>query len=141
MPKACYRKLKNYKYQLMKDYVVSIPIKPAGVVNTKFIKLTMAGKLTVKDRYSWDGASGPAIDTKSIMRGSLVHDALYQLMRERFLDYKKDRKAADKVLHDICRQDGMSKLRARYIYDGVRLGGRKSAKPPKKVKDKIICVP
>ena len=141
MAKACYRKLKNYKYQLMRDYVVRIPIKPAGSVNTKFIKLTKTGKLTIKDRYAWDGPSGPTIDTRNFMRGSLVHDALYQLMREGHLDYRKDRKAADQLLRDICIQDGMSGLRAKYVYDGLRLGGLRNAKPRKKPQDKIICVP
>ena len=141
MAKACYRKLKNYKYQLMKDFVVQIPIKPPALIKKKFIMLTKTGKLTVKDRYSWDGPSGPTIDTKTFMRGSLVHDALYQLMRERDLDYKTDRKAADELLRDICIQDGMSKVRAAYTYKVVRLGGRRNAMPRKKPKDKIICVP
>lgn len=141
MTQACYRKLKHYKYQLMQDYVVKIPLKPATGINTGFIRLTKGGKLTIKNRYAWDGASGPAIDTRTIMRGSLVHDALYQLMRERHLDYLKDRKAADRILRDICLEDGMSKVRAKYIYDGVRLGGLRSARPRKKPADKIICVP
>ena len=139
--KACYRKLRNYKYQLIRDYTISIPITPARFVNTKFIRLTKAGKLTVKIRYAWDGASGPVRDTKTVMRGSLIHDALYQLMREQHLDRRIHRKPADELLRDICLADGMALARARLIYRGVRLGGARAAKPRKKVKDKIICVP
>ena len=139
--KACYRNLRKYKYQLTSDYTVLIPIRPTKLINTKFIKLTKAGRLTVKTRYAWDGASGPARDTRTIMRGSLVHDALYQLMRERHVDHRVHRKSADELLRDICLADGMARARARVIYRGVRVGGAKAAKPRKKVKDKIICVP
>ena len=55
--KACYRNLRKYKYQLTSDYTVLIPIRPTKLINTKFIKLTKAGRLTVKTRYAWDGAS------------------------------------------------------------------------------------
>ncbi len=75
------------------------------------------------------------------MRGSLVHDALYQLMRERHLDHRVHRKPADKVFRDICLADGMSPVRAAVVYRAVRAAGLKSAKPRKKVKDKITCVP
>ena len=138
--KACYRKLKNYKYQLMKDYPINIDIKGKSIPKG-FITLTTKGKLTIKNRYAWDGPSGPTFDTKSFMRGSLVHDALYQLMRERSLDHKKHRKYADDLLWEICRKDGMSKLRAILVYKAVRKFGGKSARPPKKKRDKIICVP
>ena len=50
------------------------------------------------------------------MRGPLVHDALYQLMRLEELDYKTDRKYADQLLKKICRGDGMSAFRAWYVY-------------------------
>lgn len=139
--KACYRKLKGYKYQLMEDYPLQIKILPKAPITKGFIRLTKTGKLTIKRGYAWDGPSGLTLDTRNFMRGSLVHDALYQLMRERHLDHVKDRKRADALLHDICREDGMSKLRADYVYKAVRTFGLKSAKPRKKPKNKIICVP
>jgi len=62
------------------------------------------------------------------MRGSLVHDALYQLMRKKQLPVSyKD--YADKLLHDICIEDGMSKFRAWYVYHAVRLFGKGAIKP------------
>ena len=42
------------------------------------------------------------------MRGALVHDALYQLMRLKQLDYEQYRDRADEVLRDLCKEDGMS---------------------------------
>jgi hypothetical protein len=46
------------------------------------------------------------------MHGSRVHEAPYQLIHLGHLGYKTDRKAADRELHGICRQDGMFALRA-----------------------------
>jgi len=67
------------------------------------------------------------------MRGSLVHDALYQLMREGLLDYKY-RDHADKLLQKMCIMDGMSRFRAWYVYRALlRLGG-KNALPENKKK-------
>jgi len=74
--RACYRKLRHYKYQLMQDFTINIEIETEEDIETSFIGLTTDGELTIKNRYAWDGPSGPTIDTKSFIRGSLVHDAL-----------------------------------------------------------------
>jgi hypothetical protein len=63
------------------------------------------------------------------MRGSLVHDALYQLMRERYLDEDTYRDRSDRLLQKICKEDGMSMLRAWWVYQGVHLFGKPSADP------------
>ena len=139
--KSCYRKLRNYKYQLMQDYTVTIDIHLDENIDTGFIALTTAGELTVKNRYAWDGPSGPTRDTKTFMRGSLVHDALYQLMREKYLDYKKHRQFADDLLKEMCLADGMPKFRAWYVHKLVSMCGENFAKPAPKPKDKIICTP
>ena len=130
-----YRKVpKHWKYLLTQDYQICLkdtPVKP-GLVQTDFILLLrVADKkewLKIKNAYAWDGPSGPAIDTKSFMRGSLVHDALYQLMREKHLDRKLWRPYVDKLLRKICLEDGMSKFRAWYVYHGVRLFAASSTK-------------
>ena len=54
------------------------------------------------------------------MRGSLVHDALYQLMRNGLLDRDEFRDEADSELIRICREDGMSGLRSWWVNKGVR---------------------
>jgi hypothetical protein len=71
----------DYKYQLAEEYKISISIKPKSNIETEFIDLDTDGNLTVKNGYAWDGPSGPVKDTDENMRASLVHDALYQLMR------------------------------------------------------------
>ncbi len=63
------------------------------------------------------------------MRGSLVHDALYQLMREGELDYETYREPADRLLQSMCKEDGMSSIRAWWVYKGLRIGGDPAADP------------
>ena len=119
----------GYKYQLEEDYVTSIDINPAAPIKTEYLELTTDGTLTVRKGYAWDGPSGPTIDTLNFMRGSLVHDALYQMMRESHLDKDKYRESADRLLQIMCKEDGMSALRAWWVYQGVRFGGDPSADP------------
>jgi hypothetical protein len=119
----------GYKYQLKESYVIQIDIKPAVSIDTDYLALTTDGILTVKHGYAWDGPSGPTIDTMDFMRGSLIHDALYQLMRERYLDEETYRETADRLLQKICNEDGMSPLRAWWVYQAVHFFGKPSADP------------
>ena len=114
-----YRELHGYKYELLEE--VQVPSLEDFEIDTAYIVLK-DGILTIKKRYAWDGPSGPTFDTKTFMKGSLVHDALYQLIREGLLSAEY-RKYADEQLRDICLAEGMSKFRAWYYYWGVRIGG------------------
>lgn len=107
----------SYKYQLYEDEAFITGIK-GFEVHSDFIDLMPDGKLTCKKGYAWDGASGPTWDTKSSMRGSLIHDAGYQLMREGKLplDYKV---VFDGLFYLTLIHDGMSKARAYIWYKGV----------------------
>lgn len=119
----------GYKYQIKEAYDIEIEIKPSTPIDTGYIKLDTTGSLTIKKGYAWDGPSGPTIDTLTFMRGSLVHDALYQLMREKHLDHDMHREAADRLLQKICREDGMWSLRAWWVYQGVRIFADPAADP------------
>jgi hypothetical protein len=110
----------GYKYQLAAPLQIKTAITGECPVITEYICLDFNGTLSINEGYAWDGPSGPAIDTKTFMRGSLVHDALYQLMREKHLDHEKWRKTADQELARICREDGMWSVRAWWVYLGVR---------------------
>ena len=118
----------GYKYQLAADYSVEVNIFPAQDVGCDFISLDGGGTLTTRKGYAWDGPSGPTLDTTSFMRGSLAHDALYQLIRLGLLP-EEMREPADAVLYRICLADGMWRLRARWVYRGVRLGAGAAATP------------
>ncbi len=139
MNKACYRKLKRYKYQLTEQYNLKIGIKKYKV-ETPYLKLYEDGELEISKGYAWDGPSGPTFDTLNIMRGALVHDTLYQLIRIKEIQpqYKE---YADLLLQKICLEDGMSTFRANYVYHAVKWFGGASAKPGSEKPDKIICVP
>ena len=121
----------GYKYQLVGDYNVGVSVRPARTVSHDFIKLTPNGTLTIFNGYAWDGPSGPTFDTKNFMRGSLVHDALYQLIGCGLLPLS-DRAQADEELRRICIEDGMSQVRAWWVYQAVRMFGDTAAASPEK---------
>lgn len=128
----CISYKKGYKYQLTADYETHIHIKPSEFIDTEYLSLTPEGKFTIKKGYAWDGPSGPTVDTLNFMRGSLVHDALYQLMREQHLDNDIHRVLADRLLQKMCKEDGMFSIRAWWVYQGVRLCGGPAADPANK---------
>ena len=109
----------KYKYQLTGDACCLVKI--GKQLDTPFIRIK-SGVLLVKELYAWDGPSGPTIGTPSFMRGSLFHDALYQLIREGHLA-SSWRKYADQLLREICLEDGMNRFRAWYVYRSVRMFG------------------
>lgn len=123
----------GYKYRLIEDYSLQVPILNQHF-DTEYILLTIDGLLKIKKNYAWDGPSGPTIDTHTFMRGSLVHDALYQLMYDYGLDKKAHRKTADKIMKTLCREDGMAWIRAWYCYFAVRIFGNLHASHPRSVK-------
>lgn len=134
-----YRHLKGYKYELLDTVAVDTGIKDELADYLPYIELWDDSRLFIFKDYAWDGPSGPTFDTKTFMRGSLVHDALYQLMREGKLD-RKYRKRADELLREICLEDGMNKFRAWYVYQAVRIFGDRNSKPFKKPRGKIITL-
>ncbi|MBT76736.1 MAG: DUF1353 domain-containing protein [Gammaproteobacteria bacterium] len=124
----------DYKYQLAEGYEISTLIRPGVDINTDYINLDVAGKLLVKKSYAWDGPSGLVKDTQKNMRASLVHDALYQLMRNKHLSARTWRKAADIQFMELCKQDGVSNRTANLWYRGLRRYGKPAASPENKKK-------
>lgn len=123
----------GYKYQLQEDY--SIQTKIVGFsAETLFIKLESNGLLTCYRGYAWDGPSGPAPDILTFMRASLVHDALYQLMRLDLIP-SSCRCLADELMYAICLDAGMTKLLAYWCYLAVHNFSEKYAT---KAKDRPI---
>lgn len=121
----------GYKYQLVKDYSLQTELKLRNNFDLDWLSISSTGLLTVKKGYAWDGPSGPVAHSSTIMRGSLVHDALYQLIREEVLA-DDDRKYADKLLKDICLEDGMNSVKAWFVYQAVRVFGKGPATRPEK---------
>ena len=125
-----YRRLKGYKYQLTGYFAVNLPMPfDQYTCRTDYLLLSQ-GRLVIGEDYAWDGPSGPTIDTRTFLRGSLIHDALYQLIRLGMLP-KELRIEADKVLKRACLADGMNRFRAWYVYKSVRMFGGGAVKPRK----------
>lgn len=123
----------GYKYQLVEPYSIPVEIYPDKDIKTDLIEVTKKGQLTIGKFYTWDGPSGPTFDTKTFMRGSLIHDALYQLLRWNLIA-QSERDKADRELRKACLEDGMSKFRAWYVYHAVNLfawysASKRSRKP------------
>lgn len=119
----------GYKYQLVQDEHFPLTgVLPNAPVDHDFFALDAQGNLTVKRGYAWDGPSGPTFDTKDFMRGSLAHDALYQMMGDGSLSADKWRKRADDILVEICKQDGMPAIRRAWVWAAVRAGGAGAAR-------------
>lgn len=133
-----YRSLKNWKYQTTALYVHQTPIYGHDVL-TPWIQLLPNGQLSIYSGYCWDGASGPTWDSKCSMRGSLVHDSLYQLIRLGLLPLSfKDE--ADMLFRDICIEDGMFSLRAHIWYQAVKCFGAGSCVPGSETEEIIYEV-
>jgi hypothetical protein len=130
--RICYRGLHRYKYQLMETYryETGFSLPRAARTAYDYVVLETNGTLTVKKGYAWDGPSGPTLDTRNFMRASLVHDALYQLMRENLVGDAAVRDAfrrdSDTLLRRIVRKDGMTWPRHAWVYLAVRWFGRKA---------------
>jgi len=102
----------GYKYQLAEDEIFQTMLWPAEQIKTFFIDLTTDGEMTVRASYAWDGPSGPTWDTASSMRGSLFHDAAYQLLRMEQLPQGM-RRLIDSEMGRFCVDDDMWGWRAK----------------------------
>lgn len=120
-----YRNRRKYKYTLADSFPYETGIEVEFPSNTRYLEIDSAGHLLIKAGYAWDGATGFP-DIKTIMKGSLVHDALYQLLREGVLK-PADRNRADRILEEICIESGMSRWLADKVYRAVNLLGAKAA--------------
>ena len=120
----------GYKYQLDKDYHIETRIKPPKEIDTQFISVKEDGSMIVKSGYAWDGTSGLIIDTDGNLRASLVHDALYQLMRKgKLKPRKKYKNKADKLFRSMCKDDKVLSPIAQLYYEALKKLGNPSTDP------------
>ncbi len=122
----------GYKYQLAADYKAKISIRPESNIKTEFIDLDTDGNLLIRRGYACDGPSGPVKDTKKNLRASFEHDALYQLMRQGYLDSEFYREAADMQFIATCKIDKVCRLKRFLDYRGLRRFAAFAADPKNK---------
>jgi len=105
--KLDYKRIKYRKgldYQLSQPIYIRVPITDY-VFTTEFFELYEDGLLIIHSGYAWDGISG-FLDLKKMMRGGVVHDALYQALRLELLP-PGHRDIIDQILVDIWVEDGV----------------------------------
>ena len=127
-----YQHVEGYRYRTVDIEIHDVPELAHFYLTAPFISL-WGGVIKIDVGYAWDGASGPAINTKNFRRGSLVHDALYQLMRNGAIP-RGYRDTADKILRRMCLEDKMCAPRAWWVYHFVKAFGGGSVKPNLKSK-------
>jgi len=121
----------GFKYQLEETERFQTALRPSRRLETPFIILYCSGEMTVFRGYAWDGASGPTIDTKNSMRGTLFHDAAYQLMRLGLLS-PEWRETVDDEFGRFLKEDGMWWLRRKLWVREVKKFGGSAADPRNK---------
>lgn len=126
----------GYRYQVASEFSYNTGIKGHAVSLDGYITLMADGLLIIHAGYAWDGASGPAINTKNFVRGSLVHDALYQLIKEDSLPFSF-RPVADKLLVQICKEDGMWAPRRAWVWLAVHTFGANALESD----NPVLCIP
>lgn len=126
-----YRKIRAYEYELLEEERFTLSFDTGIKVDTEWFSIH-GREVYAKRGYCWDGAT-KAIDTYTIMYGSLIHDILYQAMKLGLLPMSF-RELADKELKRICGieiyvyEDGkltheklrMLSFRQKYVYRAVR---------------------
>lgn len=121
---------KGYKYKLEEEVTIRVPFScftmPHFNIETPFISLA-GGMLTIREGYAWNGASGPVLDTSSVMFGSLIHDAWYQMIREEYLPMWT-RPHADDWFGDLCVEDGLFRWTADMYVEVLKECGEKFAR-------------
>jgi hypothetical protein len=113
-----YRKIPRWKYVTLTPYRCYVGILLGNNVDHPYVKIKN-GYVEIKEGYMWDGAIF-CPDVLEIMRASLVHDALYQMMREGLVRQER-RKNADLILKMICQEDGMNPILVKFVYWTVRI--------------------
>lgn len=109
------------RHTLKEVYTINTGLETKGFQSEK-ITLHTNGLLTLAQGFEWNGATG-IVDAKCFMRGSAVHDALYELIKQGVLN-KSHRKQCDKLMRRIFHEDGTPWILSQLAYFGVRLVGR-----------------
>ena len=118
----------GFQYQLVEDAEFQTSLRPKKWIRTKFVNLSPAGLLLLKEGFAWDGPSGPAMDTPASMYGSAPHDGTYRLMRFRLIA-RDQQKLADDDYKRFCLEAGMWEFRAWMHFNALRSFGGASTDP------------
>ena len=162
-----YHDTRGYKYTVAEQFKCYLDLfSDISIATEHFI--IRHGLLYVKEGYAWDGPSGPTWDTPCTMVPSLVHDVLYQAIREGLISSSRRFDAdltfyrlmrnrispvapapigsplLNKVIHSIREHSRVfwGHFRALYFFLGVRIGGGYALRhsPAIEPQDKVLEV-
>jgi hypothetical protein len=112
-----------------------------SAVEKKYFVLAPDGVLHLKKGYRWDGPTPPGKSKKPkdykklLMRASMVHDTVYDLLRMKkltprdsrlvslHLDGFQNQRVADNSFYSICWEDPASRAKCGFWWWGIRVGG------------------
>lgn len=125
----------QYKYVLGENTTIQLPLSFRGIqADSKYFKLTKEGLLTIYKGYAWNGAN-IIPDTKRNLYPSLVHDCLYQLMREYLIPYTVKRQfIADTIFTSMCRKNGVPEWVCKTYMRALTKFGKKNSDPKNWIK-------
>jgi len=109
-----YQKVQGFRVSKTWSYQTNIAVDI--IIETQYIDLVQ-GLVIMKIGFCFE-PSGPTFKTKNFISPSCVHDALYFLMCNGYLDHKWKHRA-DEILHEMCLKRDMNRLRARWIFKAV----------------------
>ena len=111
---------RGFKAQVAVEFRIYTSICPLTDIVTDFYEIHTDGLIIIKVGYCWDFATG-GFDTRTIIRGSVVHDVICQAIIDGLLD-RKWKKEGDRLFRKLCREDGMHPIRVWYTYIAVDIG-------------------
>ena len=117
----------RYIWRLRLGALFQTPILGEAVGND-FVRLAPDGDLSFAPLYSWNGITKSPYQGADSIRGTLVHDGLYQLMSECGLS-QRWRDEADRLMLKYFLADGMPVPLAEGFYAIVRAAGWIFSKP------------
>ena len=108
------------RYTIVEKFEIAVPFE-SGNYSWGSISLS-DGILVLSSGYTWDGASGPVLDTKNFLRASLVHDALFDLLKYGGMP-RENLPQVNALFIQLAIEDGVSKLRTSIASWGLRVLG------------------
>ncbi len=131
----------SYPYKLQEDVCVQTKIQHGKrlITENELASLDKNGLLRIKKGFIWNGAN-VIPDTRSNMFAALVHDALYQIMRDYQenmgdIDREEFRESADKLFLELWIKNGGGFF-AKRCYSILRRAGSRytsrKRKPPRR---------
>lgn len=138
------------KYELTMDCYAKLDLPTVtGEPHYSADILYVDGMMTLRAwAFTWDGLSGPALDTRLAMRAGAFHDGGYRLIRRGVLapEYKdaidelfRNTYKEDVALHGNWLQRRVGSLRDDWLFAGVHIFGGGSIQPG--AERKILVAP